>query len=129
MQRRGRRLNLVLFAIVALEALALWAVVLRAIAGLVADGAESLSTGIALTALAAIAALWLSATAVAVARRQRWSRGSVITWQVLQVAVAVGLLQGSGSTLAQMAVLAVPAVAAIVLVLLRSVRAVYGIEE
>lgn len=129
MLRNGVRLNWVLVAIVALEAVALWAAVFALVIGMVSGGADSFSSGIALTVLAAVAAVWLSATAVAVARAQRWARGSVITWQVMQVAIAVGAVQGSDPSWGVAVLLTIPAVAAVLLVVVRPVRAVYGLYD
>jgi hypothetical protein len=50
--------------------------------------------GIALTIVAFIAAAWLFAIIVGTFRGQAWIRAAAIVWQVLQVAVGVGALQG-----------------------------------
>ncbi|MEO7720586.1 MAG: hypothetical protein ABIS08_01565 [Pseudolysinimonas sp.] len=50
--------------------------------------------GIALTVIGAIAAAWLGAIVVGTLRGQAWVRAAAIVWQVLQVAVGVGALQG-----------------------------------
>lgn len=50
--------------------------------------------GIALTIVAFIAAASLTAIVVGTYRGQAWTRAAAIVWQVLQVAVGVGALQG-----------------------------------
>ena len=50
--------------------------------------------GIALTIVAFIAAASLTAIVVGTYRGQAWTRVAAIVWQVLQVAVGVGALQG-----------------------------------
>ena len=50
--------------------------------------------GIALTVIGIIAAAWLGAMVVGALRGQSWVRAAAIVWQVLQVAIGVGALQG-----------------------------------
>ena len=54
----------------------------------------SLPSAIALAIITAVAAIFLGYLAVAVLRGRTWVRGAVLTWQVLQVAVAIGCFQG-----------------------------------
>lgn len=54
----------------------------------------SIGGGIALTIIGVIAAAWLGAIVVGTLRGQAWVRAAAIVWQVLQVAVGVGALQG-----------------------------------
>jgi len=56
--------------------------------------AASLVSAIALAILTAIAAVWLGFVGLNVLRGRPWVRGAIVTWQVLQVAVAVGCFQG-----------------------------------
>ena len=60
---------------------------------LTAPGA-SVGGGIALTIIGFVAAAWLGAIIVGTLRGQAWIRAAAIVWQVLQVAVGVGALQG-----------------------------------
>ena len=60
---------------------------------LTASGA-SVGGGIALTIIGFVAAAWLGAIVVGTLRGQAWIRAAAIVWQVLQVAVGVGALQG-----------------------------------
>ena len=54
----------------------------------------SVGGGIALTVIGFVAAAWLGAIVVGTLRGQAWTRAAAIVWQVLQVAVGVGALQG-----------------------------------
>ena len=54
----------------------------------------SVGGGIALTVIGLVAAAWLAAIVVGTLRGQAWIRAAAIVWQVLQVAVGVGALQG-----------------------------------
>jgi hypothetical protein len=54
----------------------------------------SVGGGIALTVIGFVAAAWLGAIVVGTLRGQAWIRAAAIVWQVLQVAVGVGALQG-----------------------------------
>jgi len=54
----------------------------------------SLASAIALTVLTVIATIWLAVVAVGLLRGQPWTRGAIVTWQVLQIAVAIGCFQG-----------------------------------
>jgi hypothetical protein len=56
--------------------------------------AASVGGGIALTIIAFVAAAWLGAIVVGTLRGHAWIRAAAIVWQVLQVAVGVGALQG-----------------------------------
>lgn len=127
--RRGRRMNQLLTVIVGLEAAALIAATAVLIIDLMVATPDSFRTAIALTVLTAFAAVWVSATTIATARRARWARGSAITWQILQIAVAFGAIQGENPKWGFAFALAVPAVAAFSLAVSRPVRAVFGVDE
>jgi len=55
---------------------------------------DSYATAFALLALGVIAVGWGLATGLAALRSRGWIRASAVTWQVLQLAVAVGCFQG-----------------------------------
>jgi len=55
---------------------------------------ERVGAGIALTVIGFVAAAWLGAIVVGALRGQAWIRAAAIVWQVLQVAIGVGALQG-----------------------------------
>lgn len=56
--------------------------------------AASVASGLFLILLAALATVWLGFIGANVLRGSPWVRGAVLTWQVLQVAVAIGCFQG-----------------------------------
>jgi hypothetical protein len=86
--------------------------------------ATSVYGGIAIIVLAALAAVWVLATAVATLRERSWIRGAVITWQVVQIAVAVGCFQGLYADPVLGWALLVPSVVVILLVISPQVTAV-----
>ncbi|MFN4002600.1 hypothetical protein [Microcella sp.] len=51
-------------------------------------------TAIALVVLVLLLAVWLVAMTVGVHRGRAWTRGSVLTYQFLQLAIGVGSVQG-----------------------------------
>jgi hypothetical protein len=51
-------------------------------------------TAIALTVLVLLIALWLVAMTIGVHRGRAWTRGSVLTYEFLQLAIGVGSIQG-----------------------------------
>jgi hypothetical protein len=57
-------------------------------------GSASYASGVALLVLALLAAVWIALTAVSALRGKSWVRASAVTWQVLQIAVAIGSFQG-----------------------------------
>ena len=61
---------------------------------LLIDTPASLPSAIALTVLTVIAAVWVGFIAVHILRGSPWVRGATVTWQVLQIAVAIGCFQG-----------------------------------
>ncbi len=63
----------------------------------VADAASLLSA-VGLTVLAAVATIWLAFIASNTLRGRAWVRGAALTWQVFQVVIAVGCLQGLFAT-------------------------------
>lgn len=76
----------------------------------------SLPSALFLTLLTGIAATWLLVIAINTLRARSWIRGAAITWQVLQIAVAVGCFQGLFAQPAIGWALLIPALAVLVLV-------------
>jgi hypothetical protein len=76
----------------------------------------SLASALFLTVLTGIAAAWLGVIAVNTLRASPWIRGAAITWQVLQIAVAIGCFQGLFAQPAIGWALLIPALAVLVLV-------------
>ena len=73
--------------------------------------------------LTVLATVWLGAIVVGTLRGKAWIRGAAIVWQVLQVAVGVGSLQGATANASVGVWLIVPAVLVVVLLLVPSVVA------
>ncbi|SDQ08633.1 hypothetical protein [Quadrisphaera sp. DSM 44207] len=91
--RSGRAL-LAVVAAVALEALLLLGVVVLYAVELLGAGAVDAAGATATAALAGAAGLGLGACARGLLAGRRWARAPVLTWQLLQAAVAVPLLAG-----------------------------------
>lgn len=125
---KSNRLVWLLVALVGLEALAVVGAFVWLIVELASSTPESFRTAIALTVLVGVIAAWLVATTIGLIRRVRWARGSAITWQVLQLAVAFGSTQGDRPNWGFALALLVPVVAVVVLALSPSVRAQFGAE-
>lgn len=83
--------------------------------------ANSIPSAIALTAVAAIAAIWVAVIAVNVVRGNAWVRGASIVVQVLLIAIAVGSFQGQGAVPGIGVALLVPAIAVLILVFSKDV--------
>ena len=88
---------------------------------LVTAGPQSYASGVALLLLAVLAAAWILFTAVSTLRLKSWIRASAVTWQVLQIAVAIGSFQGLYARPDLGWALLVPALAGIALALSPSV--------
>ncbi|MBF4614498.1 hypothetical protein [Curtobacterium sp. VKM Ac-1376] len=112
-----------LLAVVGLEFLALVVVTVVLIVELLVAPAASIASGIALTVLVALAALWLGALLNGLWWSRSWVRSGIIVWQVLQGAVAIGAFQGVFRVAAVGWVLLIPALLGITLVLSKSVTA------
>ncbi|UOE44545.1 hypothetical protein [Agromyces larvae] len=80
--------------LLALEALAMVAVLGWLVVDLFSLQPSSYATAIALIVLVVIGTLWVAGCAIGAFRLAPWTRGAAIVWQVLQVSVAVGAFQG-----------------------------------
>ncbi len=112
---------LALQAVVGLEALALVVVTVVLVIESIIAPASSIASAIALTVLAAVAALWLVALFVGLRNRRAWVRSGIIVWQVLQGALAIGAFQGVFRVAWVGWLLLVPALLGLTLVLSRAV--------
>lgn len=83
-----------LLALLVLELAIIATITVVLLVELFVDQPESVQTAIALTVLAAIATVWLTAIVVGTVRGQAWIRSAAIVWQVLQFAVGFGAVQG-----------------------------------
>lgn len=121
-ERRSRAL-IGLLVVVGLEFAALVVVTVVLVVELIVAPASSLASGVALTILSAVAALWLGALLNGLWKRRAWVRSGIIVWQVLQGAIAIGAFQGVFREPAVGWVLLIPALLGITFVLSRSVTA------
>lgn len=83
-----------LIVLLALEFLGVAALALTLLIETLTAASATVGAGIALTIVAFVAAAWLAAIVVGTLRGQAWIRAAAIVWQVLQVAVGAGALQG-----------------------------------
>lgn len=91
-----RRPALIAFAVILFaEAALLIAATVFLLVELLIATPNSLVSAIALLVLTAIAAVWLTIVALNSLRGATWVRAAAITWQVLQIAVAIGCFQGA----------------------------------
>ncbi|MEO6505806.1 MAG: hypothetical protein ABIW36_07365 [Terrimesophilobacter sp.] len=85
-----RILAVLLFA----EAAALAVATVYLVVELLAETPQSYATAVAILALAALAAVWLMIVAVNTLRCRPWVRAAAMVWQVLQIGLGIGSLQG-----------------------------------
>lgn len=117
------RAMLVLLVVVALEFAALVVTTVVVLVEVLVSPASSIASGVALTVLTAIGALWLGSMLVGLWRGRSWVRSGIIVWQVMQGALAIGAFQGVFRQPAIGWALLLPALVAITLVLSKSVTA------
>ncbi|SEC02470.1 hypothetical protein SAMN04489806_2397 [Paramicrobacterium humi] len=110
-----------LAALLALEALAMIAVLVVLLVDLATLRPDSYASAVALVVIAAIAAIWLCAVTLAFWRGRAWSRAGAFTWQVIQVAVAIGAFQGAFAQPGIGWAILLPSLLGVVLLLTRSV--------
>jgi hypothetical protein len=111
----------VLAVLVGLEAIALAAAVVVLLVDVVTLTPASLASAIALIVLAAVAAIWVAWIAVSLLRGASWSRGGALFWQLIQLTIALGAIQGAFAQPLIGAAIAVPSLTVIVLLFTRSV--------
>ena len=118
----NRPLILLLRALLFAEAALVVGVVVWLLVELLTADPDSVPSAIALVVLTLAAAAFVSAIAIGAACGAPWIRGAAFTWQVLQIAVAVGCFQGLYARPDVGWALLVPSLAVIVLLLTPSVR-------
>ena len=121
--RRGRRsrAHLLLVLLLGAEAALLWAAVIWLILELLTDQPTSFASALAILAIAGIAAAWVTTITVATLRGRSWIRAAAVTWQLVQVFIAIGCFQGFYARPDVGWALLVPSVLVIVLLFTRSV--------
>jgi hypothetical protein len=90
-----RPILLILLALLLLvEALGVLAIGAWLIAQLADTKPESYATAIALIVLVVAAGVWVLFIALGAYRMRPWVRGAALTWQILQIVVAICIFQG-----------------------------------
>ncbi|RIJ52495.1 hypothetical protein DZG00_04660 [Clavibacter lycopersici] len=112
---------ILLTVLVGLEALGMAGVTALLVVDLLTSTPSSLASAVALIALAALAAVFLGAVVRGILQGRSWVRPAAVTWQVLQIAVGVGSLQGVDARQDLGWGLIVPSAVVLVLLFTRSV--------
>ncbi|MDH6531787.1 ABC-type multidrug transport system permease subunit [Aurantimicrobium minutum] len=81
-------------ALVGVEALALIAGALYFLSRIFLETPQNLMGAVVIFVITALIAVGVSIAAVAVGRAKPWTRGAIVTWQILQFAVATSFIQG-----------------------------------
>ena len=106
---------LALTALLAAEALLVWAAAGWLVFEILTATPASLGSAVAILVLVVVAAVWVSAIAWGAWRSRSWIRGAALTWQLVQVFVAVGSFQGLYARVDVGWALLLPSIAVIVL--------------
>ncbi|MEG3034705.1 MAG: hypothetical protein RR877_04340 [Aurantimicrobium sp.] len=93
-QMRRSPLVMLLGALVSIEALLVTAGAFYFLSRIFLETPENLSGAIVIFAITLVIAIGLFATAIAAFRAISWTRGAIVTWQILQFAVATSFIQG-----------------------------------
>lgn len=88
------RLLVLISALVGVEALALIAGALYFLSRIFLETPENLIGAVVIFVITALIAVGVSIAAIAVGRAKQWTRGAIVTWQILQFAVATSFIQG-----------------------------------
>ncbi|GAA3892598.1 hypothetical protein GCM10022381_37840 [Leifsonia kafniensis] len=83
-----------IIVLLAAEALLLWVAVAWLVLELLTATPSSLGGALVILGIVVIAAIGVSAIAAGAARGRSWMRSPAVTWQLMQIAVAVGCFQG-----------------------------------
>ena len=93
-QTRRSLLVALLGVLVSIEALLVTAGAIYFLSRIFLETPENLSGAIVIFAITFVIAIGLVATAIGTFRAQTWTRGAIVTWQILQFAVATSFIQG-----------------------------------
>ena len=93
-QTRSSHLVVLLGVLVSIEAMLVIAGALYFLSRIFLESTENLSGAIVIFAITLVIAIGLVATAIGTFRTQSWTRGAIVTWQILQFAVATSFIQG-----------------------------------
>lgn len=80
--------------LVGIEALALIAGSLYFLSRIFLETPENIVGAVVIFVITALIAVGVSIVAIAVGRAKSWTRGAIVTWQILQFAVATSFIQG-----------------------------------
>jgi hypothetical protein len=129
--RRARRsrAHTLLGVLLGAEAALLWTAVIWLILELLTDQPTSFASALAILGLALIAAAWVTTITVATLRGRSWIRAAAVTWQLVQIFVAIGCFQGLYARPDLGWALLVPSVLVLVLLFTRSVIEATGTRE
>lgn len=111
-------------ALLVIEAAVMIVVLLILVGDLVTQQAAQFSSAVALTVLAAIGTVFISAVAIAALRLRVWSRAAALIWQVILLAVGFGMFQGTTARFDLALLFLIPALVGIFLLLSKPVTAV-----
>jgi hypothetical protein len=84
----------VLASLLTLEFLLVAVLAVLSIVSVGEGGSGNVGSGIALAVIVVIAAVWLGAMVIGTLRRQAWIRAAAIVWQIIQLAIGIGVLVG-----------------------------------
>jgi hypothetical protein len=116
--------------VLALETLAMAAIVGFLVFQLVSEVPDSLPTALGLIIAGVLALGWIAVTTVGFVRGRASSRGSAVVWQVLQAAVGIASNQGLFARPDLGSALLVPAVLVVALLLFsKNINAHLGVDE
>ena len=93
-QTRSSHLVVLLGVLVSIEALLVTAGAIYFLSRIFLETPENFSGAIVIFAITLVIAIGLVATAIGTFRTQSWTRGAIVTWQILQFAVATSFIQG-----------------------------------
>jgi hypothetical protein len=113
----------ILVVLLLAEAAALAAAAVFLLIELLAETPHSYAAAVAIFALTALAAAWLVMIAVNALRGRSWVRAAAMVWQVLQIGLGIGSLQGLFAREDVGWFLIVPAIVVIALLFTRPVLA------
>jgi hypothetical protein len=111
----------ILVGILIAEAALLWVAFGWQVYQLVTSEPASLPSAIALIVINALVAVWVSAIAVNAGKGRSWVRGAALSWQLVQIAIAIGAFQGVFARPDVGWALLIPSVVVIVLLLMPGV--------
>ena len=90
----GRKLIVSLSVVVGIEALLVSAGAIYFLARMFMEPVENLAGAIVIFLITLAIAVGLVAVTVSCFRNRSWTRGAIVTWQILQFAVATSFIQG-----------------------------------